>query len=205
MSRYTVSVWQWDLDQADPDAATALSAEERHRASRFIVPHAARRYTAGRAAMRRVLAALCGVPAAALVFTTGRNGKPALPGGPEFNLSHSGAVALFAVADFPLGIDIEAVRPLEHGLARLVFTAAEQAVLAGMSGTQRDTMIIRGWTRKEAVIKAQGGSIADLQAITVLPDPMLPGWQVTDLPVAPGYAATVAASCQGWRVIRQAG
>ncbi len=205
MKQDSVAVWQWDLDRADPDDGAVLSPEEHSRASRFIVPHAARRYTAGRAAMRRVLAALRGVSAAELVFTTGRNGKPSLPGGPEFNLSHSGAVALFAVADFPLGIDIEAVRPLEHGIATLVFTAAEQLMLAGLSGTQRDTMIIRGWTRKEAVIKAQGGSIADLQAITVLPDPILPGWQVTELPVLAGYAAAVAASRQGWRVIRQAG
>ncbi len=155
--------------------------------------------------MRRVLAGLRGVPPSALPLVAGPNGKPYLPGGPEFNLSHSGAVALFAVAQFPVGIDIEAVRPLEHGLARLVFTAAEQASLARLAGPQLDAEIIRGWTRKEAVIKAQGGSIADLQAITVLPDPILPGWQVMDLPVLPGYSAAIAAARQGWHVIRQEG
>ena len=203
MSQDAVTVWQWDLDQEGPGDRAVLSPEERARADRFIVPHAARRFTTGRAALRRTLGALCGVPAASLGLATGPNGKPYLPGGPEFNLSHSGPVALFVVAKFPVGIDVEAYRPLEHGLAPLVFTTAERAYLASLSKPERETAVVRGWTRKEAVIKAQGGSIADLQAITVLPDPILPGWQVVDLPFPPGHAASVAAARQGWRVILQ--
>ncbi len=201
----TVTLWQWDLDAPGAGGLAdraLLSQAERERADRFLVPHAARRFTAGRASVRRTLAGLRGGSASALPLGAGPAGKPFLPGGPEFNLSHSGPVALFAVAAFPLGVDVEAVRPLEHGVSRLVFTAAEQAYLAGLPEGARTAAFFRGWTRKEAMIKAQGGSLADLARTTVLPEPALPGWQVMDLPAPPGHAAALAAPGTGWTVIR---
>ena len=203
MSLSQVNVWQWDLDDASLADGSVLSAAEQARASRFIVPHAGRRFTAGRAALRKTLASLCGVPAPDLTLWTGPNGKPFLRDGPHFNLAHSGPMALFAVADFPVGIDVEAVRPVEPGLANTVFTGTELAYLAGLAEAERQAAFFRGWTRKEAVIKAKGGSIADLQSIAVLPGVHLAGWQVTDLAVPAGYAASVAAPCRGWGVTRR--
>ena len=198
-----VLLWQWDLDDPGISDPAVLSAEERSRADRFVVAHGGRRFAAGRAALRQTLAALRGVAAAALVFSTGPNGKPFLPGGPHFNLSHTGAVALFAVATFPVGVDVEAVRTVEPGVANSVFTPGELTYLAGLPSPERRAAFFRGWTRKEAVIKANGGSIAELQAIAVLPDARLAGWQVTDLTMMPGYAASVAAQRRGWTVTRQ--
>ena len=204
MTAGPVTVWEWNLD--DPALAddAVLSPAERLRASRFVVPHAAQRFTAGRAALRQTLAPLCGIGASELVLWTGPNGKPFLRGGPHFNLAHSGPVAFLAVAPFPVGIDVEALRPVEPGLANAVFTPVELAYLATLSHAEAEDAFFRGWTRKEAVIKAQGGSIADLQAIAVLPVTQLAGWQVTDLAVLPGYAAAIAAPCRGWQVRRQA-
>ena len=96
------------------------------------------------------------------------------------------------------------MRALEPGIAGSVFTPAELDYLATVSGDDAMAAFFRGWTRKEAVIKATGGSIADLQSVAVLPEARLAGWQVTDLAVAPGYAAAVAAPCQGWTVKRHA-
>ncbi len=202
----TVELWHWDLDgpgAGGPDDRALLCGAERARADRFIVPHAARRFTAGRAAMRRLLAHRVGREAAGLRFVTGPTGKPSLPGGPAFSLSHSGAVALFALAAFPLGVDVEAVRPVEDGLVRLVFTPAEQLWLGSLPPDARQAAFFRGWTRKEAVVKARGGSLAELTATTVLPEPALPGWQVVDLPAPPGHAAALAAERTGWSVIRR--
>lgn len=194
-----VRVWQWDLDAAAEAADRAvLSDLERARADRYLVAHAGPRFAAGRAGMRRVLGAIRGEDPQRLHIQAGDNGKPFVTGGPEFNLSHSGPVALFAVAPFPVGIDVEAVRAVEDGLARMVFTPAEQAVLAGMPATA----FFDGWTRKEAVIKAAGGSIADLQATTVLPDAPA-GWLVQSLAAPPGYLAAVAAQRTGWTVSRE--
>ena len=192
----SVRLWWWDLDRPEAGSLSdqaLLSAEEQRRAARYIVPHAARRFTASRAALRRTLATLRGCDPAALPLETGVNGKPFLPHGPEFNLSHSGPVALFAVADFPVGVDVEAMRSVDDGLAGLVFTDAEQAYYRGLPAEQREAAFFRGWTRKEALIKAVGGSIAALQSITVLPDHCGAGdCRVQDLIAPPGYTAAVA-------------
>jgi 4'-phosphopantetheinyl transferase len=199
-------VWQWDLDAPEwggPADRALLSADERARAGRFLAPHAGRRFIAGRAAMRRTLAALCGTPAASLAIGNGPNGKPHVSGGPEFNLSHSGSVAIFAAAEFPVGVDVEALRPIDDGVAARVFTADELAELA--QAVDRRSAFFRGWTRKEAVLKARGGSLAELRDFSV---PLResgaadPSWQIVDLAAPPGYAAAVAAARHGWSVVR---
>ena len=203
-----VQLWQWDLD-AGSDAAgddadrAILSAAERARADRFLVAHGSRRFTAGRAALRRVLAGVVGVSPAELTLCEGDKGKPFLPGGPEFNLSHSGSLALFAMAAFPVGVDVEQCRPVERGVADLVFTAAERSEWAASGWVA--AVFYRGWTRKEAVLRARGDRLAQMKSFAVsLGHPGVlhgqPGWQIADVPVAEGYAAAVAAPCRGWRL-----
>ena len=201
-----VQLWRWDLDApgAGGEADRAiLSAAEQARADRFIVAQGTRRYTAGRAQMRRVLAAATGLSPAGLPLAAGDNGKPFLPGGPEFNLSHSGDAALFALAAFPVGVDVERCRPVQKGVAELVFTPAEQAEWAASGWAE--AAFYRRWTRKEAVLKALGGSLAQITSLEVsLGNPGVvrgePAWQVVDVPAGDGYAAAVAAPCRGWRV-----
>ena len=201
-----VQLWLWDLDApgmgGEADWAL-LSTEEQARADRFVVPHGTRRFTAGRAKLRRILAGFVGSTAEALPLGVGANGKPFLPGGPQFNLSHSGALALLALAPFPVGVDIERCRPVEPGVAKLVFTPAEWAEWAAAGCSE--TVFYRGWTRKEAVLKAQGATLADMKSVTVsLGQPGVlrgePAWQIADLAAPAGYAAAVAAPCRGWRV-----
>ncbi len=205
-----VQLWQWDLDAGsdapgggvDADRAL-LSAAERARADRFLVAHGGRRFTAGRAAMRRVLAGVVGLPPAQLALFEGDKGKPYLPAGPEFNLSHSGPVAVFALAAFPVGVDVELCRPVERGVADLVFTAAEQAEWAASGWAE--AAFYRGWTRKEAVLKARGDSLGQMKSFAVsLGHPGVlrgePAWQIVDVAVGHGYAAAVAAPCRGWRL-----
>ena len=205
-----IMLWQWDLDCPGAGEAAdraVLSRAERARADGFLVPQAARRFTAGRARLRQTLAAACGGAAEHLPLVVGPKGKPFLPGGPEFNLSHSAGLALFAVAPFPVGVDVEAVRPVEDGVAKLVFTAAELAELR--QAPDREATFFRGWTRKEAMVKARGGSLAELRSFSVpLAGPAMvhcpPSWQISDVPVPAGYAAAVAAHCRGWSINRQA-
>lgn len=195
-----IRVWQWDLDgPASADEAAMLSPAEHARAARFIVPHASARFIASRIAMRKTLAALLDRDPASLVLLTTDTGKPFIRSGPCFNLSHSGAVALFAVAEHAVGIDVEAIRPIDTGVERLVFTPSEQRYLGTLPPAARQAAFYRGWTRKEAVIKAGGRTLADLQTITALPDYAgLLG--VIDLPMQEGFAAAVAAPGDGWTV-----
>ena len=83
----------------------------------------------------------------------GEFGKPFLPGGPRFSLSHSGDYVLLAADENDIGADIEQILPWQAEMARLVFTPSEQAWLRAQAG---DAAFYRLWTGKEAVMKALG-------------------------------------------------
>ncbi len=107
-----IHIWQAALDIGSDQAerwSELLSGDERERAARFRFERDRVRYIAGRAQLRMLLAGYLDASPAELVFSYGDNDKPMLAGdGPCFNLSHSGALALYAVtADVEVGIDVE--------------------------------------------------------------------------------------------------
>ena len=77
-------------------------------------------------------------------------GKPYIPGGPEFSLSHSGALAVIALADVPVGADAEKDRPVGEAVRLRALTGAERA-------DSRDFLFF--WTRKEAALKCLGTGV----------------------------------------------
>ena len=92
---------------------------------------------------------------------TGPNGKPLLPGGREFCLSHSGTLAVIALDDAPVGADVQQVRPVPEAVLRRVLSPAERET--------GDFFAL--WTRKEAVLKCLGtGLDRDLRSLEVLAD-----------------------------------
>lgn len=104
---------------------------------------------AGIALVLRGIEALRSGPAAAgrLQFPTG--GKPCVPGGPSFNVSHAGErVAAALCVDSEVGFDLEEFDPAtsEH--------CAAQARLAR-------------WTATEAVLKAAGRGLGDARAVVL--------------------------------------
>ncbi len=125
-------------------------------------------------------------------------GKPWVAGGPHFNLSHSGDLALIALCpDAPVGVDLERIHALRNpdGLARRMCSQRELAWAQGHGDL--DHALLRLWVRKEAVAKAEGGGIATaLSGLDIL-DPLVraggASWFVHDLPEpAPGYLAAVS-------------
>lgn len=157
-----LALWQIDLDAAlAPGAAAMLSTEENARASRFVLDRNRRHFIAAHSALRQILASHTHGHPEKLLFSTGSFGKPVLvrPEGVQFNLSHSQSTALVAIGTrFPLGVDIELVRPLRDALtlAEEHFTTAEYDALKSLSGTSRDQAFLTCWTRKEACLKAFG-------------------------------------------------
>ena len=116
-ARNAVDVWQLDLAGIAVHGGYqpgSLSNDERARAERFRCTLDRTRWVAYRVALRRILAAYLHVGPAEIVYAAGRNGKPhvARPLSPiAFNGSHSGDVALVAVASgFEVGIDVEVIR-----------------------------------------------------------------------------------------------
>lgn len=96
-----------------------------------------------------------------------KRGKPRLPGGPEFSLTHSHGFAACAVAPrgLPIGIDLEPEGRAGADAIRHVASRVERAALA--SGLLTATAL---WTAKEAVIKAAGASLADIRGVAVQQD-----------------------------------
>ena len=143
---------------AEPDAlvrACALvSPGRREKAEALRRPEDRRRCLAAGLLLRHALATLGIDPAEPL---TDPYGKPYLPGGPAFSLSHSGDYALCAVADRDLGCDIQRIGGFDERLARRCLTRAEYAdVLAQADPEARALRFYRYWTLKESFLKAVG-------------------------------------------------
>ena len=206
-----VHVWQAWLD-APPvpaaDLAAALTPDERGRAARFKVPRVGERFARGRGLLRVLLGRYLGRPPAAVTIGTAPDGKPVVAaGGVEFNVSHTGGLAVFAVGDRPVGVDVEEVRsmPTMDALVERFFAAAEQEQYRGLSAGLRAATFWRGWTCKEAVLKGIGCGTRDLDRCVVDLDPRRPPrvvgppetaarWAVAAWEPAPGFVAAVAAA-----------
>ncbi len=81
--------------------------------------------------------------------------RPFIPGGPDFNISHCKGMVVCALhRSGRVGIDVEAVLPLEAFDHRLVFTPVECSLIA--ADASPEARFYHFWTRKEAVIKADG-------------------------------------------------
>ena len=82
------------------------------------------------------------------------------PDGSEifFNISHSSDIFGLCIADSPVGLDVEVIRPIPNAakLAKRFFSAIEHQQIAEMDETSASLQFLKLWTRKEAVIKAAG-------------------------------------------------
>ena len=92
--------------------------------------------------LRGLLAGYLGTAPEALQFQYGEFRKPALRGGPWFNVSHSGSIALYAFSSVgEIGIDVELVASIDSdrrqgnlSSAIRLFVLAHYRALAGGGG-----------------------------------------------------------------------
>ncbi|MCA1684615.1 MAG: 4'-phosphopantetheinyl transferase superfamily protein [Planctomycetia bacterium] len=210
-----VHVWKVTLDPPGPVLSRfdlTLNDDERKRRDRFRTETLRRRFLAGRGSLRAILGAYLRCPPENVALAYGVHGKPRLadPGDPavEFNLAHSHDVALCAVTlGRAVGVDVEAVRPLDNSerIIERFFSPREQSDFLALPHPERLAAFFRGWSRKEAFLKATGTGLAtrlDSFDVTLGPfaallrvgeDPSeAPRWSLLDLDPGPGYAAAVA-------------
>lgn len=123
------------------------------------IPAGQSHHEAGRALLRRVLAA-AGLPDG-LAVARAPGGKPYLPDAPDvhFNLSHSGSWAVCALGRAPLGVDLQQERPLRQPVLRR-FAPSEQAWLEKLSAPERQSAFFDLWALKESYLKATGAGLA---------------------------------------------
>jgi 4'-phosphopantetheinyl transferase len=203
-----------------------LAEDELERADRFRFERDRSRYTVGRGLLRILLGRYLGVDPKEIAFEYGEYGKPKLASASHpslsFNLSHSGALALFAFsASGELGVDVELERA-EPDYARLAdryFSRSEAGALRALPARLRPAAFLACWTRKEAFIKARGDGLSlalDSFDVTLVPgqpaavvrtawssqEPTQ--WSLQDLTDAElGYVAAVAIRQTGWRLVRR--
>jgi 4'-phosphopantetheinyl transferase len=201
-----VHVWSVDLDRPAAHLAGALSEDELLRAANYRVEDGRRRFVGTRAALRTLLGRYLEKDPATLRFAAGPQGKPRLDPSAllQFNVSHSGSVAMIAVArERDVGVDVEQIKPRTHldGVARRVFTQAEREAIDG------DPAFYRHWVAKEAFVKATVRGIASVKSFEVLLDAPSGArlvhvggdhaeaarWTLAPLEAPPGYAAAVVA------------
>jgi 4'-phosphopantetheinyl transferase len=177
---------------------------ERERAARFRRPGDGDRFLAARGALRRILAGYLQRDPRAIVFSLGEWGKPSVEGSSLcFNLSHSDALALIAVAYGRLvGVDVERQRDIVdlEGIASRICSPSERLELDALAPSDRQGAFLAMWTRKEALAKMTGEGVRALSRDTRLDEQ--DGCRLVQVPDLPGYAACVAAQGTDWRLVR---
>ena len=150
------------------------------------------------AALRRLLGRYLGEEPDAIGFVRGPGGKPELAKSwsrLRFNLSHSGSLALVALAgDREVGVDVERLDPARASavIVDAVFSPREASILRPLREPARTRAFFSCWTRKEACAKATGEGVAALERLDVLGRRRVEGLRLCDLDVGDGYAAALA-------------
>lgn len=216
----TVDVWSADLDRSPYEMCRlhdTLSSDERERASKFHFPADQQRFIASRGILREILARYLGRSPSTLHFSYGPFGKPSLAdycaGDLRFNLSHSGNVALYAVArNREIGVDVERIDStfVDDGIEEKFFSRNEVAKLRSLDASERLRAFFNCWTRKEAYVKARGSglqislqsfdvSLAPGEAVAFL-SKAESGWSLLALPLGRDHAAAVAVEGNNWEL-----
>ncbi|HEY9828851.1 MAG TPA: 4'-phosphopantetheinyl transferase superfamily protein [Stenomitos sp.] len=221
-SQYTLApqsihIWQVSLDPSQhrlEHLQEILAEDEQARAQRFRFDVDRERFIIARGCLRQVLSGYVGVAPQALCFSYGSHGKPVLANpraaqSLHFNVSHSHQVALYAIAsNWPVGIDVEHIHTVEwRELAKHVFSAKEQLALQHITAPLQQEAFFKGWTRKEAFVKALGQGLSiPLDQFDVTLHPQEPAailnitwnpeetaqWQLIDVSPSADYCGALA-------------
>lgn len=153
-----------------------LNPEERARHQRFVFERHRHEFLLTRALARTVVGHHAEAPPAALEFSCGAHGKPALLGaaaqaGLRFNLSNTSGMVLCLVAwGREVGVDVEDTRrKATLDVAERFFSPAEAAALRALPPAEQPGRFFDYWTLKESYIKARGLGLAiPLRSFTFL-------------------------------------
>jgi 4'-phosphopantetheinyl transferase len=155
-----------------------LTSQELARLDRINHQPSATLFRLGRCVVRSVLARVLECSPSAVSITLTADGKPVLPvpSGWHFNISHTGEWLGVVFSRQPIGIDLE---QLQHGrdlhaLVRRFFADEEQSQYFALPDDMKPLGFTRGWTCKEALLKAVGSGVRDLQNCVVDLDPRHP-------------------------------
>lgn len=154
LERLLVELYAANIQQIAPSAESLICLLDEDRQARV------RAFGGSNEALRRLAAGLLlyrvfGDGTRDTLFERGRRGKPSLPNGKPFNLSHAGDYAVLAVSNGNVGVDLERIRPIDWAnISARFFHPEERAFLAQSSNPKAAFFWI--WTLKESYLKAEG-------------------------------------------------
>lgn len=194
-----IQVWRVSLARAEMEMAerlSILSADERARAARFIDRRSGVDFVMVRSTLRSLLGAALRESAGDLKFHYGATGRPTVVNYPglRFSVSHARDVALIAIAQAHVGVDVEFH---ESGVVEQIFgemlTPEECARVA--RAVSPTAAFYDHWTMKEAFLKVCGSGLSrHPRGVHVDPDTThwFDGCVLVRLPVVGACSAALA-------------
>lgn len=165
-------------------ASTWLRPGELRRWQRFSTEERRAVFLAGRWLLRGLLAEQLGQSECRHGFEIDDLGRTQVLGAPALNanLSHSGGWIAAVLADHPVGVDVESIRPDRDfvALADAVHSPSQCDTIAATMGLGRARQFYTWWTLKEAWLKCRGKGLD------------LPTMRRMDFRAAPQGASAVA-------------
>lgn len=150
----TIHIWKaWLSDAISPSVLNANLPVNEHTSSKRPSSKLTRAY------LRNILSRYTDTPSTELSICNHQFGKPFLPTGPHFNIAHTRDAAVFAIADRPVGIDIEFASRRLTNLSRLLSRVTPAEALAVRRAMDPHYAFLSLWTRKEAFVKCTGEGI----------------------------------------------
>jgi 4'-phosphopantetheinyl transferase len=147
---------RWDAARASGRRAF-LSDEERARLDGYGVEKRRREFLLGRVAARQLLSDVLGAAPAEVPLAVAEDGAVEVGGEGAWrvSISHTGEEAVAAVAEQPVGVDLERIRKRPERLHRFLLAEEERSLLKRLPRPTTGEAFTLCWALKEAVLKAQ--------------------------------------------------
>ena len=186
-----MELFWYDIRQMDEEtyraAFSQMSPARQKRVNEIAAEDDRKRTVAAELLVRRAAGEKLGIAPEAVALTVDENDKPHVAGDPIYvSMSHSGAWAVCAVDNRPVGVDVEVIRGAQEKFIARVCSEAEQAYIRyGDAGCFH--RFWECWTAKEALFKLTGkGPLLSLSRFA------LPENTALDLILRNGCAVTIA-------------
>jgi 4'-phosphopantetheinyl transferase len=172
-----IHLWFASLDVPNDEResfARILSPDEIARANRFHFPQHRRRFMVARGRLRQILGNYLEIKPETVSFLYSDRGKPSIADPLQFNVSHSGDMAVYGLRrQGRIGVDVEEIRSIKdlEDLTKRFFCAREHELIQHCGEKAR--VFFQLWTGKEAYLKAIGMGIGGgLDRVEVSIDPL---------------------------------
>jgi 4'-phosphopantetheinyl transferase len=166
LGKQGLQIWRIELpEESTPldNFTSLLSSEEQARAERLRAGRVRLQFAVARSSLRILLGNCLGIHPARVPIAPSSYGKPQTPG-VSYNVAHSGDTILIALCrDHRVGVDVEYFSRETDALEIAKHSFAESEYLELSAIAEPDQLrraFFRCWTRKEAIVKADGRGLS---------------------------------------------